>query len=92
MSRPSSVCPVVFSADVAIDAAEIGANACLDVETTVGGLRPDFPVSVWAESLTANVAVCNAHCSAVNKLKFRLVNPTGVAINPGSLTFRVVQR
>jgi hypothetical protein len=92
MARPVSVCPVVFIDDVAIDAAQIGAAACLDVSATVKGLRPGFPVQVWAESLTANVGICNEHCSAVDTLKFRLVNPTAAPINPASLTFRVVQR
>jgi hypothetical protein len=92
MARPKSVCSVVKAVDVAINAAEVATAACLDVTATVAGLQPDFPVHVWAESLTTNLGICNAHCSALNTLKFRLINPSGGGINPDSLTFRVVQR
>jgi hypothetical protein len=92
MARPKSVCSVLKAVDVAINAGNVTAATCLDVTATVNGLQPDFPVQVWAESLTTNLGICNAHCSALNTLKFRLVNPTAGAINPDSLTFRVVQR
>lgn len=92
MARPKSACAVIVAFDETIDAGGVGANACLDVTATVKGLVPDYPVTVWAESLTANVGICNAHCSAKDTLKFRLINPTGVAIDPASMTFRVVQR
>jgi hypothetical protein len=92
MARPSSVCHVIVASDVSINAGNITAATCLDVTATVKGLRPDYPVLVWAESLTANVGICNAHCSAKDTVKFRLVNATAGDINPDALTFRVVQR
>ena len=92
MARPKSAVPVIVAFDETIDAAEVGANACLDVTATVKGLQPDYPVTVWAESLTTNIGICNAHASAKDTLKFRLINPTGDAIDPASMTFRVVQR
>ena len=92
MARPNSICEVIVASDVTIDPGSVGAAAGLDVTATVGGLRTGYPVSVWAESLEADLVICNAHCSAANTLKFRLVNPTAAPIDPASQTFRVVQR
>ncbi len=88
---PRTVTPPLVRKDATIDVGNITTVTCLDVTATVNGLQKGIPVHVWAESLTANVALSNAHCSAANTLKFRLCNVTGSDINPASQTFRVVQ-
>lgn len=92
MSFPRTVGPTLVRKDATIDPASVTSATCLDVTATVNGLVKGFPVSVWAESLTANLSISNAHCSAANTLKFRLCNPTVGNIDPASQTFRVVQR
>lgn len=91
MPRPNTVVAPRVAADVSIDAAEVPTVAGLDVTATVKGLKPGGPVIVWCEELTADLQIGNAHCSDENELTFRLLNPTGSGINPGALTFRVVQ-
>lgn len=92
MARPRSISAVLVASDVTIDPGSVTNATCLDVTATVKGLRPGVPVVVWAEALTTNVGLCNAHCSAADTLKFRLINPTAAPIDPASQTFRVVQR
>ncbi len=91
MARPKMVGPGVVFAEVTIDPGSVGAAVSLDVTATVKGLRKGHPVVVWAASLEADLAICNAHCSANGTLKFRLVNVTALAIDPASQTFTVVQ-
>ena len=91
MARPTMVVSGLVFKDVTVDPANVTTATCLDVTATVKGLKKGHPCKVWAESLTANVAICNEHCSAADTLKFRLCNPTGSDINPASQTFRVVQ-
>lgn len=91
MSFPRTVTAPTVRKDATIDPGNITTVTCLDVTATVNGLTKGVPVAVWAESLTANVGISNAHCSASNTLKFRLCNVTGSDINPASQTFRVVQ-
>jgi hypothetical protein len=92
MARPSSISHVIVAADVSINAGNITAATCLDVEAEVLGLRPGFPVQVWSEELTANVGIVNAFCSDKDELTIRLLNSTGIDINPAAVVFRVVQR
>lgn len=91
MARPSTVRSPRVASDVTIDPASVTNATTLDVTATVKGLRKGYPVVCWAESLTANISMSNAHCSATDTLKFRLLNPTAAPINPASQTFRVVQ-
>jgi hypothetical protein len=91
MARPRTVVAPRVAKDVTVDAANILAVTANDETVTVKGLVKGAPVIVWAESLTANISISNAHCSAKDTLKFRLLNPTAGAINPASQTFRVVQ-
>lgn len=92
MARPRSTTPPLVAADVTIDPASINAVSTLDQTATVKGLRLHIPVQVWAESLEAGLVICNAHCSAKDTLKFRLLNITASAVDAASQTFRVVQR
>ena len=91
MARPKMVNPGVVFAEVTINPASIPANTALEVSQTVAGLRVGYPVLVWAPNLEANLILANAHCSAANTLKFRLLNTTGGAIDPASQPFYVVQ-
>lgn len=91
MARPNMTIPPRVSADVTINPASVTNATTLDVTATVKGLRKGYPVIVWAEALTANINIGNAHCSATDTLKFRLINPTAAPIDPASQTFRVVQ-
>ena len=91
MARPKMTHTPIVSADVTIDPASVTNATALDVTATVKGLRKGYPVIVWAESLTANIGIGNAHCSAKDTVKFRLLNPTAAPIDPASQTFRVVQ-
>ncbi len=91
MARPNTVCDASKWKDVTVDAGSVTNATTLDVTATVTGLKKSRPVLLWAESLTANIGICNAHCSAADTLKFRLINPTGAPIDPASQTYRLVQ-
>jgi len=91
MARPKTVGTPLVTSEETIDCGNVAANTCLDVTHTVEGLRLNHPVVVWATGLTANLGIGNAHCSAKDTLKFRLVNPTGSGIDPASMSFMVVQ-
>lgn len=91
MARPSSVAPISVAKDVTVDPGSVTNATALDVTATVLGLRKGRPVLLWAESLTANIGLSNAHCSAKDQLKFRLLNPTGAPIDPTSQIFRCIQ-
>lgn len=91
MARPKMVNPGVVFAEVTINPPSVAANTALEVTQTINGLRVGYPVLVWAPNLEANLILANAHCSAANTLKFRILNTTGEAIDPASQPFYVVQ-
>lgn len=92
MSALKSTVPVIVKADVTLNPASIPANSTAQQTITVNGALPGYPVAVWAESLESGIGITNAFCSAVNTIKFTLINETIGAIDPASQTFRVVQR
>ena len=76
MARPKTVGPPVLTAEVTIDPGAVTNATGLDITATVNGLRKGHPVVVWATALEDNLTICNAHASAANTLKFRLLNPS----------------
>lgn len=91
MARPKMVKSGLVTKEFTVDPGNVTAVTGLDVTVSVAGLKKGYPCNVWAPSLEANLAICNAHCSANGTLKFRIVNPTAGAINPASQTMYVVQ-
>lgn len=81
-----------FQQVVTLDAASVPANS-LQAETfTVSGLRVDGgPVVVNKPTNESGLALVGYRCSADDTLELTFLNNTGLAINPASQDYLVVQ-
>jgi hypothetical protein len=76
----------VYSAT--IDPAEVAANTVVLEDFTVTGLTTDDKVVVNAGIDT--IGIGNVRVSAANTLRVTFINPTGLAINPASSTWKII--
>jgi hypothetical protein len=92
MARPKSIAPVIVAENYSWAGASILAVTSPEFTITLPGARPGYRVNLWAESLEANLALGHAYCSALNTIKFRVINPTAGTIVAAAQVLKIVQR
>lgn len=91
MPRPTDVVGFSVATNVSLTPGSVTNAATADLTATVKGLYKGRPVHVWCESLPAGLGITNEHCSALNTLKFRVMNPTISPVDLTTQTYKVIQ-
>jgi len=88
---PTVVAPYRFKGTVTIDLSSIAAGAGSVVDVGVTGLRANAPTLAWPAADFNAGLLWQACCIQDDQLRLYVVNVTGGAIDPASMTWHVVQ-